>query len=98
MPKAALVLIGSELVSFSRPDTNGPCAQEALASIGVPLAFSARVGDRVEEMADGCGDLALGVSGGEHDVVVEGRETAEIPDADVLELQTRQGRCDAFQH
>lgn len=52
MPKAALVLIGSELVSFARPDANGPYAQERLASIGVPLAFSARVGDRVEEIRD----------------------------------------------
>jgi nicotinamide-nucleotide amidase len=69
MARAALVLVGSELVSFSRPDTNGPYAKERLASIGIPLVFSARVTDAVEEIrlaleaAHRCAEIVI-TSGG----------------------------------
>jgi len=50
--RAALLVIGSELVDPARPDANGPEARERLAAIGLPVAVLVRVEDRVESIEE----------------------------------------------
>jgi len=52
MASAAVVLVGSEMLDPARRDANGPCARAALAEIGIPLAWTARVGDRIEDIKE----------------------------------------------
>jgi nicotinamide-nucleotide amidase len=49
--RAALLIVGSEMLDPHRNDANGPLARERLAALGIPLAYLARVEDRVESIA-----------------------------------------------
>ncbi len=51
MPKAALLIVGSEMLDPRRPDANGPLARERLAELGIPLSQVVRVEDREESIA-----------------------------------------------
>lgn len=51
MARAALVIIGSELVDPSRHDANGPYARARLAVLGMDVTYLARVEDRLDAVA-----------------------------------------------
>jgi nicotinamide-nucleotide amidase len=45
MPRASLLIVGSEMLDPNRPDANGPLARERLAELGIPLSLVIRVED-----------------------------------------------------
>ena len=49
--RAALLLIGSEMMDGAKADSNGPFAIEALAGAGVDTVLVARVPDQIDEIA-----------------------------------------------
>jgi len=51
MPKASLLIVGSEMLDLHRPDANGPLARERLAELGILLSQVIRVEDREEAIA-----------------------------------------------
>jgi nicotinamide-nucleotide amidase len=55
MPRAALLIVGSEMLDPRRADANGPLAHERLAAMGIPLAQLARVEDNEESTAAAVG-------------------------------------------
>jgi nicotinamide-nucleotide amidase len=51
MPKASLLIVGSEMLDPQRPDANGPLARERLAELGIALSQLVRVEDREDAIA-----------------------------------------------
>lgn len=52
--RAAILAVGSELLTASRTDTNSLAITDALNAIGLDVAFKAVVGDDRQELADLC--------------------------------------------
>jgi nicotinamide-nucleotide amidase len=65
MTRAALLIVGSEMLDPRRADANGPLARERLAELGIPLASIARVEDSEQAIA-----AALGAALATADVVL----------------------------
>ncbi|MFP5380206.1 MAG: competence/damage-inducible protein A [Vicinamibacteria bacterium] len=52
--RAAILAVGSELLTASRTDTNSLAITDALNAVGIDVAFKAVVGDDRQELADLC--------------------------------------------
>ena len=65
MTRAALLIVGSEMLDPRRADANGPLARERLAELGIPLSAIVRLEDRAETIA-----AALGAALATADIVL----------------------------